>query len=241
MTTSTRLIIAVVARLALGGFAFGQTTASSTPVERLDFGAEGLVIPPATIVNTHTPRTAQLLGEAYRRNDPLVWKRVQYIAEMGEAGLGAAAPFVSQAMKDPAPQVRAEAARAAAMIDDPSLCSGDIGQRAAATRALGELANPACADAVMKMLADPHPTVRREAIIALGKLADATTAQPRAIAMLGDPDPTVRQGAATVLTPMPTTAALAALAAQLDQEYAPLHQALREALAHPADATTRQA
>src|SRR2546423_3101987 len=125
MTTSTRLIIAVVAQLALGGLAFGQTTASSIPVdERLDFGAEGLVIPPATIVNTHTPRTAQLLGEAYRRNDPLVWKRVQYVAEMGEAGLGGAAPFVSQAMNDPAPPGGAEAARAAAVIDDPSLFAG---------------------------------------------------------------------------------------------------------------------
>src|SRR2546423_3406180 len=125
MTTSTRLIIAVVAQLALGGLAFGQTTASSIPVdERLDFGAEGLVIPPATIVNTHTPRTAQLLGEAYRRNDPLVWKRVQYIAEMGEAGVGGGAPVVGPGGKEPAPPGRAEAGRAGAEVDAPSVSAG---------------------------------------------------------------------------------------------------------------------
>src|SRR5947207_464287 len=65
-----------------------------------------------------------------------------------------------------------------------------------------------------------------------------STARPRRRSGAG---PTVRQGAAAVLTPMPTTAALAALAAQLDQEYAPLHQAVRESLIHPADAPTRQA
>src|SRR5204863_954071 len=110
-----------------------------------------------------------------------------------------------------------------------------------ALRALGEMANPTSADSALKMLADPHPTVRREAIIAVGKLADAPTRQARAIEMLYDPDPTVRQAAVGVLTPMPSLAALSTLAAQLDQPYPPLHESLRRALTSPANPEMRQA
>src|SRR5437762_2623543 len=107
---------------ALPVFASAQTTNPSD--KQLDFGAEGLVIPPAVIVNGHTPRTAQLLGDAYRRHEPVVWKRVQYVSDLGETAQPAAAPYLIDAMKDDSPAVRAEAARSAGLINDPSLSAG---------------------------------------------------------------------------------------------------------------------
>jgi HEAT repeat protein len=312
----------------------GQATAPGDGT--LDFGSEGLSFPPAVVVNAHTPRTAQLLGEAYRRNDPVVWKRVQYIADLGQVALPAAAPYLLDAMKDPSPLVRAQAARSAAMVRDASLASGlerlltdpdptvrreavlsvsmspssaliaralddpdrdviraaldvastnedaqristklrrtlppdlqaqaalalgrlkatahasdvvpllrgDVVQRVAALRALSEMGDPAQASAVLDLLDDPHPTVRREAVAAMAKLADASTRQNRAIRMLADPDLTVRQAAAEVLAPMSSPEALAALAAQLGEDYAPLHAATRAALVCPANPEMRQA
>jgi HEAT repeat protein len=76
---------------------------------------------------------------------------------------------------------------------------------------------------------------------AAGKLADPSVAQTSAIKLLGDVDPTVREAAANVLTPVPSNDALLALAAQLNEPYAPLHEALRNALLQPADTTVRQA
>jgi hypothetical protein len=87
--------------------------------------------------------------------------------------------------------------------------------------------------------------VRREAVVAVGKLATAATDAPlrekQAMQMLGDADPTVREAAARVLTPVPSAQAAAALFAQLDVSYQPLHDAVRDALAHPADDATRRA
>jgi HEAT repeat protein len=332
----TMVAIVAVAALA-GGAAAGQTTQSGE--ETLDFGTEGLAFPPVVTVNGHTPRTAQLLGEAYRRREPVVSKRVNYIADLGQVALPAAAPYLAEAMNDPSPQVRAEAARSAALTGEASLAAdvekllqdpdatvrreavlsaaalarmhagstraierglsdqapqvlaaalqaawtpehvrqialklpslptdlqteaavalarlkspqqsaavlpllkGDVVQRAAAVRALGEMAGAAQAEAALAMLSDPHPTVRREAVTAMGKLADAPTRQARAIQMLGDLDLTVRQAAAGVLTPVPSADALAPLAAQLKEDYASLHEQTRAALVHPADATVRQ-
>src|SRR3954453_2848271 len=113
-------LLAIVAWLAASAVALrGQTTAPTA--EKLDFGADGLVIPSIQVINAHSPRTAQLLGEAYRRHEPLVWKRAQCVAELGLVALPAASPYVIEAIKDPAPQVRAQAARSAALIGDVSL------------------------------------------------------------------------------------------------------------------------
>src|SRR3954469_24748059 len=77
-------------------FARAQAKTSTTSITRaaadamLDFSADGLAIPPMVVLNGHTPRTAQLLGEAYRRRDPLVWKRVQLVGELGLTGIPAA-------------------------------------------------------------------------------------------------------------------------------------------------------
>src|SRR5439155_8565362 len=87
----------------------------------------------------------------------------------------------------------------------------------------------------------PHPTVRREATVAIAELIDEPARQAKAIQMLGDADPTVREAAAKVLTPMPSTQALAALVEQLNEAYVPLHEALRQALVHPGDDAIRRA
>src|SRR5207247_9505033 len=95
------------------------------------------------------------------------------------------------------------------------LLKGDVAQRVAALRALGAMANKAQAGAVVSMLSDPHPSVRREAVTAVARLAADAERQSHAIEMLRDADATVRQAAAQVLTPTPSTAALSALADQL--------------------------
>jgi HEAT repeat protein len=337
-----RVLAAMIFCLAFVGVTSAQTTTTSLPASgQLDFGVEGLSFPPVVTVNGHTPRTAQLLGEAYRRREPLVWKRVQYVADIGQVALPAGAPYLVDAMKDDAPPVRAQAARSAAMVGEPSLLpqveklladsdasvrreavlsaaklareqklasspaiergladpqpqvvaaslqaawtaehatqiaqklagfpkelqaeaaaalgrikspgaaaavlpllNGDVTQRVAAVRALGEMADVAHAEPVLQKLADPHPTVRRAAVASMAKLADEPTQHARAIKMLADADPTVREAAARVLTPVPSTEALDALLKQLDEPYAPLHEAVRQALSRPRDAALSQA
>src|SRR5437868_4749230 len=107
----------VIFVLLTSGFVGAEST-SAPADDRMDFGTEGLVFPPVVFTNPLTARTAQLIGEAYRHQDPIVWKRVQYVAELGQAARPEAAPFLIDAMKDAAPAVRAEAASSAAKIVD---------------------------------------------------------------------------------------------------------------------------
>ena len=324
-------MIVLLSVVTVGRFAIAQPPTPSQPL--LDWGSEGLEFPPIVMINGHTPRTAQLLGAAYS-NEKLVWKRAQYTAELGLAAQQAGAVYLAEAMTDPSPLVRSEAARAAAMINDASLLpevesllrdesaqvrreavlaaarlarahnnpstaidrglddaqaqvvaaaleaawaprhapeiarrvaslpdelkadaalalgrlkavdqaaailpllKGNVLQRSAAVRALGAMGSSAHVDSLLSMLKDPHPTVRREAIAAFAQAADAAPRQARAMEMLGDSDLTVREAAARVLTPAPSPDTLAPLAAQLEQPYAPLHDAAREALVHPAN------
>jgi len=335
--------LATLTCLVLASAATAQTTKSAA--DKMDFGAEGLIFPPIQIVNGHIPRTAQLLGQAYLRREPLVWKRVQLISDLGQVALSAGSPYLVEAMRDPAPEVRAEASRSAGLINDSSLLSqleklltdpdatvraqavlsyahlasppgsgtsvplssfiapalsdpdprvlsaaiqaasfpadaeliarklpslppevkpeaartlgrlkvkstasallpllnGNVVERTAALRTLEEIADPAQSQAVLDKLADPHPTVRRQAALAMGQLADAQTRHTKSIGLLSDPDDTVRQAAAIVLTPDPSREALAALAKQLDEDYVPLHESLRAAMIHPADPSVRDA
>src|SRR3954469_19386782 len=66
--SATRLMMSIAIRIAFCclvlSTAVAQTTAPSD--QPLGFGTQGLVIPPVQLINGHTPRTAQLLGEAYR-------------------------------------------------------------------------------------------------------------------------------------------------------------------------------
>jgi HEAT repeat protein len=325
----------------LSSVTHAQTTA---PLDKkLDYGDEGLIFPPAVSINGHVPRTAQLLGDAYRAKQPLEWRRVQLVADLGRVTLPAAGPYLVDAMTDVAPAARAEAARSAAMIDPPMvmlltaaekllgdadvtvrreavlaaanlarrldqptsaidrgladaqapviaaalqsawtpahakaiaqkvpslpkslhaeaadalgrlelpehasalmpLLAGDVPTRAAAVRALGEMKVADTTISVQKMLGDPHPTVRREAIAALAKLGDLGGAgKPIAVGMLKDPDLTVREAAVRVLTPVPSAEAVAAVAAQLREDYGPLHAAARAALIQPGDDAVRKA
>ncbi|MDQ3440942.1 MAG: HEAT repeat domain-containing protein, partial [Planctomycetota bacterium] len=156
----------LLAILLLTTVATAQTTQPTDG--KLDFGADGLVFPPAQVVNGHTPRTAQLLGEAYRRNDPLEWRRVQLVADLGQVALPDGAPFVMDAMKDPSPAVRAEAARSAGMIAPPP---------------------PSLLTQVEKLLADADANVRREAVLSAATLARTLNQQTPAIERgLADPE-----------------------------------------------------
>src|SRR4051812_41505425 len=96
-----RLIPIVV--FSVGCQCLAQTTSPSS--EQLDFGREGLSFQAPVRVNGHVPRTAELLGEAYRRGEPLVWKRVQLVSDLGQVGVPAAAPYLAEAMRDPTPAV----------------------------------------------------------------------------------------------------------------------------------------
>jgi HEAT repeat protein len=145
-------------------------------------------------------------------------------------------------------ELKPEAADALARIKAPEtaaallpLLKGDVAARVAAVRAYGECAKAGQHEPMQAILQDAHPTVRRAAISAIGKLAPPATRDPLAIRMLADSDPTVREAAARVLTPLPSTEALAAMLSQLDVEYAPLHVATRAALTHPANDSVRQA
>src|SRR5688572_25638469 len=168
------LTLAILCMMLVAG-AFAQpdttlTTSSTTPAtEKLDFGSEGLTFPPVVYVNSHSDRTAQLLGDAYRRRDPLIWKRAQHVADLGRVALPAAAPYLLDAMKDPSPAVRAEAARSAALVGDPSLASGvnalladaDVSVRREAVRAAASIARAqgSMTDAIERCLADKDVSV----------------------------------------------------------------------------------
>src|SRR5687768_11348146 len=167
----TRITAILFTTLALVGVAAAQTTQATKPVDndQLDFGAEGLIFPPPLIVNGHKPRTAKLLGEAYRKNEPLVWKRVQHVAELGLVALPETTPYLIDAMKDPSPAVRAEAARSAGNVKDPAL--------------LAELT---------KLLGDAEPAVRREAVLSAAALARAKELSTDAVSKgMGDKDQAV--------------------------------------------------
>lgn len=114
----------------------------------LEYGSAMFEIPPATESNTTSPRVVELLTEALRAN-PIVPHRVELVGDLGRCGLPAALPPLISAMSDPAPAVRAEAARAAA-----------------------ELGDAAAIPALKALLADGNSNVRREAIRAGAALND---------------------------------------------------------------------
>lgn len=118
-----------------------------------------------------------------------------------------------------------QAGAAAALLDN-----ADVPLRAAVARALGGMKAAAHSELVVKLLGDPHPSVRRWAVWALHGVVDVSARQQRGLAMLGDADPTVRESAARLLQKNPLPEMAVALAAQLATDYRPLHAAAREAL-----------
>ncbi len=155
----------------------------ATPDGRAGFGFLGLDIPPAIEQVTASARTVQLIAEALRQPRVPVAQRVILVADLGRTRRADAGRFIVDAMGDPSPLVRAQAAIAAAQIDDPAmagavdrlLADADASVRAAAVRAADALdpERPAASPAVVNALADGEPVVRRAAIAAIRTSASA--------------------------------------------------------------------
>ena len=90
---------------------------------RLDYGLDGLDIPPEPLANGTTPRTAQLMGEGLRRAIGTAAK-VQFIREIGMCQLPQSLPLVKPLIADSDPMIRAEACAA---IETLANCPGTAG------------------------------------------------------------------------------------------------------------------
>ncbi len=132
-------------------------------------------------------------------------------------------PAITAALKDPAPGVRAAAARAlskfraekaadtvVALSRDP-----DRDVRWSAAWALGDLGARDAGGAVAALLSDQSALVRAKAAWALGKL-EAKEHAPNVAGLLKDPDRFVRREAAIALGTLGSAATLPALAGALD-------------------------
>jgi HEAT repeat protein len=108
--------------------------------------------------------------------------------------------------------------------------TGDIPHRAAAVHAIGLMKATGELTAVERLLADPHPTVRREAVGALAGVAEPKIQQRHAIERLSDEDRSVREASARLLVNVPTKDAVDLLVQQLDDDYHPLYLAARDAI-----------
>src|SRR4051794_6360122 len=97
--SSMRELRLIVAWLLLGGASVSRAQTTAPADGALDFGTEGFTFPTVQVSNAVTARTATLLGDAYRRREPLVWRRVQYVAELCQSAQPAAAPYLVEAMK----------------------------------------------------------------------------------------------------------------------------------------------
>ncbi len=147
------------------------------------------------------------------------------------------------------PGIQLEAIRAIGRIKDAAragdiarfFASPDLSLRSAAAEAAGQTGASWLLDPVVKMLADPHPTVRRSALGSVAQLADPVMQQRIALSMLKDSDLSVRTVAATILADHPLNEAVGPLFDQIPVPYQPLHDAAIAALSNPASATMREA
>lgn len=89
------------------------------------------------------------------------------------------------------------------------------------------------------LLGHAHPSVRREAVLAMGQCASAD-ARTSALKAITDTDFPVRAAAAEVLGPILSPEVVLPLVEQLSSEYRPLHDAARQALSLAKDEATRQ-
>ncbi len=197
------------AAILVSAVAVNGALAAATPVVQAPFDRAAAASAAARLDAVASPHTAAL-AEAIRRGDwsmrkpegrttfhepravdPLVdalgdgraeVRRIALwgLSEMRPAPPDAAAP-VAELLDDPAPPVRAQAARAlgdfaaveavpaiAAMLTDP-----DAGVRRDAAHALGDLQDPASRPALEAALRDPVPSVRAKAAWALRQVGEA--------------------------------------------------------------------
>lgn len=184
--------------LALGGIASAQPVMA--PDGRMDYGDEGIDFPPATQINATLPRTVELLGQAIAGETQFWFRRAQWVQELGRCKMPEAAPYLRLAMADPAPQVRAQAAAAAAESGVAEL--------------LGD---------VEKLMADAEPMVRREAVAAADALSLSRTNDSSAVLKgLEDTDQKVVQAAVNAAR---TSGEIKALAAKMPSLTEDLHVA----------------
>src|SRR5690606_16591287 len=84
-----------------------------------------LKLPPAVIRSGLTPRTAQLLGEAFTQPGTTIDRRVELVRDLGRSMLPEAVPFIRTALSDESELVRATAARGAGQSRQVQL-AGDL-------------------------------------------------------------------------------------------------------------------
>lgn len=114
------------------------------------------------------------------------------------------------------------------------LNSGDLSLKIAAIQALGSMNAKSQCGAVKLLLNDEFPSVRRTAVTALSTLALPDEQVAIARTMLKDPDLSVRQAAAAIFIAHPSADDVPSLFQQLSEDYRPLHDSAREALASAA-------
>jgi HEAT repeat protein len=132
----------------------------------LAFGTGDIPEPVRQPVNQTSGRTVQLLLEASQSAQGS--RRVQLIADLGACKQPQAQQALCLLLRDPSPDVRAQAARS-----------------------LAELGASSSIDKLKELFSDPDPRVRREAIIASAALGDVNAIQ----SALADPDAWVNQAA----------------------------------------------
>jgi HEAT repeat protein len=150
------------------------------------------------------------------------------------AAVAALLPKLSPALQPEAARALGRLKASAHAGDLVPLLGGAPAQRAAAALALADTGATDRLDAILPLLQDTHPTVRRAALVAVGQLAAVEVRQARALAALDDADPSVRTAAAEILGRHPLVGAVPALLRQLSDPIPELHDAARLALANPA-------
>jgi len=115
---------------------------------QMDYGFDGSLVPRGPRVNQTRPRTVELIGKAFLAGET-VPRRVELVRDIGECRLVEGVPYIRSAMGESDTMVRGEAARAAGLIDDPSLLPD-----------------------LRKIAEDPEISVRREVIVAAGLLKE---------------------------------------------------------------------
>src|SRR5262249_12261205 len=144
-----------------------QTTANSAP---LGYGKEGLNIPQALQVNVTSPRTVELLGEILSV-ETMRHRRVEIIRDIGACRMPQGLKYLVQGFSDSDPAIRAETSPAASALGDRIVLPK-----------------------LEKLLRDPEATVRREAVLAGGRLGDESFFARG----LDDPEPEVAAAACLI-------------------------------------------
>jgi HEAT repeat protein len=121
------------------------------------------------------------------------------------------------------------------------LLGDNVALSAAALQAIAELKDQSQTQAVQSQLSAAHPSVRREALLALPSLVDAATVRKLVIGGLKDSDDSVKTAAARLVQPLDQADQIPVLIGLLEIDNAALHQAVRDALSSCPEGTVRQA